>query len=161
MISHPFKPVYDKNSKILILGSFPSVISRKNEFYYGNSNNRFWKLMSYLFDEEISDSIDDKKEFLLRNHIALWDVIESCDINGSSDSSITNVKVNDIKSIIDNTKIDIIYTNGKKASELYNKYVYPVTGIKDMCLPSTSSANAGYHFKDLVKEYEMILKVKQ
>ena len=157
MMKHPFEPIYDKNSKILILGSFPSVVSRKQSFYYSNKNNRFWKIMPLLFNEKIGDSINERTEFLLRHHIALWDVIESCDINGSSDSSINNVKVNDIKGLLDKTDISTIFTTGKKAHELYIKYVYPQLGIEDINLPSTSSANARMKLDELVSTYGVIL----
>lgn len=156
MVKHPFKPIYDANSKVLILGSFPSVISRKKSFYYANKNNRFWKVMSNLYNEEISEENDNRIDFLLKHHIALWDVIESCEIKGSSDSSITDVKVNDIKGLLDTTDIKVIYTNGKKAEELYRKYIYPDINIESICLPSTSSANARYSLYDLINEYYCI-----
>ena len=113
--------------------------------------------MPLLFNEKIGDSNNERTEFLLRHHIALWDVIESCDINGSSDSSINNVKVNDIKGLLDKTDISTIFTTGKKAHELYIKYVYPQLGIEDINLPSTSSANARMKLDELVSTYGVIL----
>ena len=100
MTKHNIEPVYDQDSRILILGSFPSVKSREAKFFYHHPQNRFWKVLAALFQEEVPQTIEEKKTFLLRNHIALWDVIESCDIKGSSDSSITNVKVNDLDLIV-------------------------------------------------------------
>ena len=151
MIVHPLKPIYDKNSKVLILGSFPSVVSRNVGFYYGNKTNRFWKILEILFDEEIID----KKEFCLNHHIALWDVIYSCKIHGSSDSSISDVQVNDINSLISKTNIEVIFTTGSKANSIYTKYINDVS-IKQIALPSTSSANARIKLEDLVNSYSVI-----
>ena len=151
MIVHPLSPIYDKNSKVLILGSFPSVVSRNIVFYYGNKTNRFWKILEILFDEEIID----KKEFCLNHHIALWDVIHSCKIHGSSDSSISDVQVNDINSLISKTNIKVIFTTGSKANFIYTKYINDVS-IKQIALPSTSSANARMKLEDLVNSYSVI-----
>ena len=118
-VLHTLEPIYDENSRVLILGSFPSIKSREKMMYYSHPQNRFWKVMSILFNEEIVDKID----FLLRHNIALWDVIESCEIEGSSDSSIKNIKVNDIKMIVDKTKVVNIFVLGRKAMMLYNKYI--------------------------------------
>ena len=124
-IKHEFEPVFDKNSKILVLGTLPSVKSRENNFYYGHPQNRFWKLIAALCDEGIvPQTIEEKKQMLLRNHIAVWDVISECDIIGSSDSSIKNVVPVDLSVILDNADIDRIYANGGKAYELYMKYQY-------------------------------------
>ena len=152
-LEHTFGPVYDSESRILILGSFPSVKSREVNFYYGYRQNRFWKLMSLLFNEEI----EDKKAFLLKHHIALFDVIESCDIKGSSDTSIRNVKANDLSVILDKSKIEIIYLNGSKAYELYNKYCKDKYDIEAIKLPSTSPANASCSLNDLYNEWKIIL----
>lgn len=115
-IKHEFEPVFDKNSKILVLGTLPSVKSRENNFYYGHPQNRFWKLIAALCDEDIvPQTIEEKKQMLLRNHIAVWDVISECDIIGSSDSSIKNVVPVDLSVILDNADIDRIYANGGKA----------------------------------------------
>ena len=123
-VQHEFPPVYDEKSRILILGSFPSVKSREQEFYYGHPQNRFWKLMKRIFDcENVSlDTIDEKKQFLLDNNIALWDVIKSCDIKGSSDSSIKNIEPNDLELIVNNSDVKKIILNGGKAYELYEKF---------------------------------------
>ncbi len=149
MIIHPIEPVFNKNSKILILGSFPSVKSREEGFYYGHKQNRFWRVLSKICKCELPESKDDKKKMLLDYNIALWDVIKSCEIEGSSDSSITNVTVNDIKSIVENTDVKYIFTNGKKADNLYKKHLENEVKIKALCLPSTSPANASWSFEKL------------
>lgn len=153
---HNIQPIYNKDSQILILGSFPSVKSREAQFFYHHPQNRFWKILTPLYNYETLKSIDEKKEFLLTHHIALWDVIESCEIIGSSDSSIENVKVNDILSIIKNSSIKVIYTNGKKAHQLYQKYCLPMTHKQDICLPSSSPANAQYSLERLIEEWKII-----
>jgi hypoxanthine-DNA glycosylase len=147
-------PIFDKKSSILILGSFPSVKSRNINFYYGHPQNRFWRVLSNIFDVEIND----KGKFVLNHRIALWDVIESCDIKGSSDSSITNVKVNDILMIVNNSNITKIYTNGKVAQKLYDKYLKNVVGIEAVNLPSTSPANAIYTLDKLSSCWKIIKK---
>ena len=147
---HPFPPLYDEESKILILGSFPSVKSREMKFFYGHPQNRFWKVIASIFDEKIPESIEEKKELILRNHLALWDVIAECEITGSSDASIKNAKANDLSEILDNAPIQKIIVNGKTAEKLYIKYIEPVTGIKAVVLPSTSPANAAWSLERLV-----------
>ena len=147
---HPFPPLYDEESKILILGSFPSVKSREMKFFYGHPQNRFWKVIASIFDEKIPESIEEKKELILRNHLALWDVIAECEITGSSDASIKNAKANDLSEILDNAPIQRIIVNGKTAEKLYIKYIEPVTGIKAVVLPSTSPANAAWSLERLV-----------
>lgn len=157
-VNHELLPIYDNESKILILGSIPSPKSREYKFYYAHPQNKFWKILSYIFNVEIPNDNEFKKRFLLDNKIALWDVINSCNIVGASDSSIRNVKANDINMIINNSKVNTIFTTGKKANELYMKYCYPTTKIKAIYLPSTSPANcANYTFDDLVREYKIIL----
>ena len=154
---HEFGPVYDENSRILILGSFPSVKSREQAFYYGHKQNRFWKVTSALCNESVAETIEEKKAFLLRNRIALWDVIESCTIVGSSDSSIEDVRVNDINGLLGKTDIREIFLNGNKASALYRKYIYPVTGILGITLPSTSPANAAWSTEELIERWRVIV----
>ena len=158
MIIHPIQPVYDKDSKVLILGSFPSVKSREEGFFYGHPQNRFWKVTASIFDEEIPRTPQEKKAFLIRNHIALWDVIGSCDIDGSSDSSIRNVKVNDISMILTTADIKAIYLNGKKAYHLYQQYLEPVIQREGVCLPSTSPANAVWSLEKLKQAWSVIRK---
>lgn len=153
---HNIQPIYNDYSTILILGSFPSVKSREAQFFYHHPQNRFWKILASLFEENIPISIDDKKAFLLKHHIAVWDVIESCDIKGSSDSSIQNVKVNDLSIILNHSPIRYILTNGKKSHQLYQKYCLPITQIEDICLPSSSPANAQYSLEKLIHEWQII-----
>lgn len=127
-IEHTFAPVYDADSLVLILGTLPSVKSRENHFYYGHKQNRFWKVMADLCGEPVPETIEEKKKMLLTHHIAIWDVIQSCDIKGSSDSSIRNVKPTDIRRILAESQITRIYANGNKAEELYLKIQLPLTG---------------------------------
>lgn len=156
--THTFEPVFDKDSKILILGSFPSVKSRENHFYYGHPQNRFWKVMAYVLGEEVPTTIEEKKALLLSNHVAVWDVIASCKIIGSSDTSIKDVVVNDFSYILQHSAIERIYVNGSKAYELYHKYAEKTTGIKAVKLPSTSPANAAWNLEKLCKEWKTIVK---
>ena len=156
-IVHPLKPIYNKDSIVLILGSFPSVISRKNNFYYSNPKNRFWKILGIIFNEENLTTNKEKIDFLLNNNIALFDVIKSCEINGSSDSSIKNVIPNDINKLIKNSKVKYIFTNGNKAHELYQKYIFKSTKIVDIKLPSTSPANCQKDIEEkLIEHYRKI-----
>lgn len=156
-VSHTFPPVYDNNSQILILGSFPSVKSREYGFYYGHKMNRFWKVMAYVFDNQVPETIEEKKKILLSNRVALWDVIESCDIKGSSDSSIKNVIPADIKKLLNTVPIKRVYANGHTAFKLYKKYIYDDTKKEIELLPSTSPANAGWSFDKLKNEYKKVL----
>jgi hypoxanthine-DNA glycosylase len=160
MIIHPIAPVYDSSSKILILGSFPSVRSREEGFFYGHPQNRFWKVTSAVFGEETPKTIEEKKVFLLRNHIAVWDVIRSCDIEGSSDSSIRNVVPNDLCKILDSADIKAIYVNGKTAYRYYQKYTEKKTRREAVCLPSTSPANATWTMDKLIAEWKRIAEQK-
>ena len=155
-IVHSFEPVYDRASEILILGTLPSVKSRENNFYYGHKQNRFWKVLATLLKEPVPDTIEEKKAMLLAHRIALWDVIQSCDIKGSSDSSIKNVQPTDIGMILEKTNITRIYANGNKAGQLYKRYQFPVTGIEAMVLPSTSPANAAWSKKRLLTKWNQI-----
>ncbi len=154
--NHEFPPVYDKTSEILILGSFPSVKSREMHFFYGHPQNRFWKLISELYGEPKPETIEEKKSLLLKHHIALWDVIASCDIAGSSDSSIRNVVPNDISYIIERSRIRKIYANGGKAKQLYDRYLAKRVGMEAALLPSTSPANAAYSLECLKESWSMI-----
>ena len=143
-VEHTFEPVYDEHSRILILGTLPSVKSRENQFYYGHPQNRFWKVIAEITGEKVPVTIEEKKAMLLRNRIAIWDVIHSCKIIGSSDSSIQDVVVNDFSRLLENTRIEKIYANGGKAYELYQKYAFALTKREIYKLPSTSPANAGW-----------------
>lgn len=153
---HELNPIYSADSKVMILGSFPSVKSREVSFYYGNQRNRFWKVISSILERDVPESNRAKKEMILDCKIALWDVIQSCEINGSSDSSIKNAKVNNIERVLSETKVKLIVCNGKKAYDLFNKYV-GINSVKVMSLPSTSPANASYSFEKLVENYRIIL----
>ena len=157
-IVHSFEPVYDKDSEILILGTLPSVKSRENNFYYGHKQNRFWKVLATLLKEPVPDTIEEKKAMLLAHRIALWDVIQSCDIKGSSDSSIKNVQPTDIGMILEKTNVTQIYANGNKAGQLYKRYQFPVTGIEATMLPSTSPANVAWSFDRLCEAWRVILE---
>lgn len=152
MINHPLKPIYNKESKVLILGTMPSIKSREAGFYYAHPKNKFWILLEDLFNIKINN----KEQFLKNNNIALWDVIKSCEITGSSDSSIKNVVVNDIPSLVDKTRIKHIFCTGKTAYNLYNKYIYKKTKISAIYLPSTSPANCKISYEELKKEYQKI-----
>lgn len=152
-ITHSFAPVFDENSRILILGSLPSVKSREEGFYYGHPRNRFWRVMAEITGEELPQGIEEKKVMLWKHGIAIWDVIASCDIIGSSDSSIRNVEPVDIIRIMEKCRIEGIFTNGRTAGKLYRKYLQPVTGMVGVELPSTSPANASWSLERLVKEW--------
>ena len=158
-VNHEFGPYYNSDSKILILGSIPSVKSRELGFYYMHPQNRFWKVLSAVFNETVPDTIELKKNFLKRHYIALWDVITSCDIIGSSDASIKNVRVNDIKGLIDKTNIKYVFVTGKKALSLYDKYCYFKTNVKAIYLPSTSPANQTIKYDDLLGKYRLVAQV--
>lgn len=157
-LKHTFEPVFNKDSKVLILGSFPSVKSRENNFYYGHPQNRFWKVLAQIFEVEVPQSIEEKKTFLLEHNIAVWDVIESCMIIGSSDSSIKDVVVNDFSKVLENSSVERIYVNGGKAYELYHRYAEKQTGIPAIKLPSTSPANAAWNLDKLFSEWKKILR---
>lgn len=154
---HNIPPVFDSNSEILILGSFPSVKSREAEFFYAHPQNRFWRLISDIYNSPCPVTVSQKKELLLSNRIALWDVIKSCDIKGSSDSSIKNAVPNDIKYLLDNSNITRIFCNGALSYKLYNKYIFDVTNISAFKLPSSSPANATLSYENLRKLWTEIL----
>ncbi|RKM61779.1 DNA-deoxyinosine glycosylase [Butyrivibrio sp. XB500-5] len=156
MIVHPIPPLYYKNSRVLILGSFPSVKSREAQFFYGHPQNRFWNVIAAVLDEEVPNTIPEKKALLKRNKIALWDVIHSCDITGSSDSSIKNVTPNDLKTILDNSNVEAIYVNGKTAEKYYKKYTEKIIERSAICLPSTSPANAAWNMEKLIDAWKII-----
>ena len=158
-LKHTFDPVFDAESKILILGSFPSVKSRENNFFYGHPQNRFWKVMANVLNWKMPTTIEEKRKMLLENHVAVWDVIASCSIVGSSDTSIKDVVVNDFSKILENSKVERIYVNGGKAYELYHKYAEKVTGIKAVKLPSTSPANAAWSLEKLTKTWKEIIEI--
>jgi hypoxanthine-DNA glycosylase len=143
-IVYGLPPFFDSDSKVLILGSFPSVKSRQVEFYYGNNQNRFWRVLTSFFNEELPLTVPDKKSFLAKHNIALWDVVVSCEIKGSSDSSIKNVTVADINMLLSRTNVKTIIINGGTAAKLFNKYFNNAT-IPVIALPSTSPANVRFN----------------
>ena len=155
-ITHPIAPVYDSESRILILGSFPSVKSREAMFFYGHPQNRFWKVVAAVYGENVPMTVPERREFLIRNHIAAWDVIASCRITGSSDASIRDVTANDLSEILEAASISDIYVNGRTAEKMYRKYTEPVTGRECICLPSTSPANAAWSMERLVEAWSRI-----
>ena len=151
---HPIEPIYDDESTILILGSFPSVKSREAQFFYHHPQNRFWKILGAVFHDEVPQTIEQKKSFLHKHHIALWDVIASCEIQGSSDASIRQVTVNDLHRILESAQIEHIYTNGKLSHQYYQKYFH--FEIPCDCLPSSSPANASYSLEKLIDQWKII-----
>lgn len=156
---HEFAPVFNKDSRILILGTFPSVKSREQQFYYGHPQNRFWKVLSHITKEPIPTAIEEKKHLLLKRGIAIWDVIKSCEIIGSSDSSIRNVEAANIAYLLPQTSIQAIFGNGSKACELFEKYTAPsLSGFPELSsiqkLPSTSPANAAWSLERLCAFWE-------
>lgn len=152
-VAHEFEPVFNQDSRVLILGTFPSVKSRENQFYYGHPQNRFWKIIARLTDSEIPETIEEKKTVLLEHGIAIWDVIASCEIKGSSDSSIRNVVPADLNRILNECEICRIYANGGTAKKLYEKYSKSRTGREITGLPSTSPANAAFSIDRLMESW--------
>lgn len=157
-ITHTLPPIFNQNSKIIILGTMPSTASRKNNIYYGHPQNRFWKVLALIFDEPFPTTNVQKTEFALKHQIALWDVLASCDIINSNDQSIKNPQVNDLNLILKQANIQAIFTTGSKASQLYKKYLKPTINLPHYELPSTSPANC-YHYnvEKLIESYQIIL----
>lgn len=153
---HPIAPVYDRDSRVLILGSFPSVKSREQQFFYGHKQNRFWRVLAQILECEVPEDIPQKRAMLLTHHVAVWDVIANCEITGSSDASIRDVKPNDLSAILSAADIRAVYTNGRKAHQLYRKYIFPENGREAYLLPSTSPANAAFSLDRLVEEWKII-----
>ncbi len=156
IIVHPIEPLFDEHSRILILGTFPSPRSREGEFFYHHPQNRFWKVMAYLTDFPVPETIAQKKAMMLGNGIAVWDVIQICRITGASDSSIRDVVPTDLSIILDHAPIERIFANGAKAYDLYMKYSYPKTGRPIVKLPSTSPANAAWSLDRLIEAWSII-----
>ncbi|MBQ9773206.1 MAG: DNA-deoxyinosine glycosylase [Clostridia bacterium] len=153
---HPIEPVYDRESRVLILGSFPSVRSREEGFFYGHPQNRFWRVLAAVFDTRVPETVEEKRAFLLEHHIALWDVIASCTVAGSSDSSIRDVVPNELEQILSVSPIERIYVNGKAASRFYDRYQKERTGREAVCLPSTSPANAAWSLDGLTEAWRSV-----
>ncbi len=153
---HPIPPLYNENSEKLILGSFPSIKSREAMFFYGHPQNRFWKLIAKIFDEETPNTIEEKTKLILTHNLALWDSIHSCVITGSSDSSVKDVVANNLSVILNNSRVGQIYCNGALSHKMYMKYIYPQTKIKAAKLPSTSPANAAFSIDRLYEQWKII-----
>ena len=160
-VSHEFEPVWNKESRVLVLGTFPSVKSRQQKFYYGHPQNRFWKVTAALLGRRVPDTVEEKKRMLLEGHIAVWDVIDSCDIEGSSDSSIRNVKANDIGGLLGRTSIQAVSANGDKAYQLYLIYGREQAGMDIIQLPSTSPANAAWSLERLTEAWRVMERFLQ
>ena len=160
--THPFKPIFDKNSKILILGSFPSVISRKFGFYYTNPQNRFWRVLAGVLNSPLPESKDEKINFLLSHHIAIYDAAISCEIEGSSDAKMSKIVPVNLKPLFKEAKIKQVYANGGKAYEICKKYledeIIKATKNEVIKLPSTSPANAKFSLEKLVCEWQVVVK---
>ena len=155
---HPISPVFDARSEILILGSFPSVKSREEGFFYGHPQNRFWRVLAAVLSCEIPRTVEEKRAMLLENHIALWDVIGSCEIEGSSDASIRSVVPNEIERLLSQTKIRRVFVNGKTAEKYYNRYLRERLAMEATCLPSTSPANAAWSLDRLIAAWQIVRK---
>ena len=155
-IIHPIPPVFDEHSRILILGSFPSVKSREAGFFYGHPQNRFWKTLAAVLGQPLPETTEEKKRFLLSNHIALWDVAARCEITGSADSSMKQVVPNDLSEIFSLAEIKAVFVNGKTAEKYYRRLLYPVYAREAVCLPSTSPANAAKSQAALTEEWQII-----
>jgi hypoxanthine-DNA glycosylase len=155
-VVHPFEPVFDSRSRILVLGSLPSVLSRENRFYYGHPQNRFWRVLAAVFAEPTPETIDDKTAMLLRNGVALWDAVAECDIVGSSDASIRNVRPTDLARIFDACRIEAVFANGRTAAKYYDRYQKPLYGRPITALPSTSPANAAWSLERLCDAWSVL-----
>lgn len=156
LVTHEFDAFFDKDSRVLILGTIPSPKSREQGFYYGHPQNRFWKVLADVLGEEFPQTVEERKVFLKRNHIALWDVLESCEIKGASDVSIRNARPNDMNRILQTADIRAIFATGAKAAQLYKKLCFPECGVEAIRLPSTSPANCGCSYEKLREAYSQI-----
>ena len=156
LVTHEFDAFFDKDSRVLILGTIPSPKSREQGFYYGHPQNRFWKVLADVLDEEFPQTVEERKGFLKRNHIALWDVLESCEIKGASDVSIRNARPNDMNRILQAADIRAIFATGAKAAQLYKKLCFPECGVEAVRLHSTSPANCGCSYETLREAYSQI-----
>ena len=156
LVTHEFDAFFDKDSRVLILGTIPSPKSREQGFYYGHPQNRFWKVLADVLDEEFPQTVEERKGFLKRNHIALWDVLESCEIKGASDVSIRNARPNDMNRILQEADIRAIFATGAKAAQLYKKLCFPECGVEAVRLPSTSPANCRCSYETLREAYSQI-----
>lgn len=152
LVTHTIPPVFNASSKVLVLGSIPSPASRAQGFFYGHPQNRFWQVLSAVLGEPLPQTVEQKREMLLRRGIALWDVLYSCEIEGASDATIKNPVPNDFSRIFETAKIRKVFTTGKRAYALYTE----LTGGEAVCLPSTSPANRAVGIPRLMEAYSMI-----
>ena len=159
VIAHPFPPLYNSKSEILILGSFPSVKSREQKFFYGHPQNRFWRVLGMIYKAPAPETLQEKREFLLAHRIAVWDVIASCEIEGSADSTIRRVIPNNISEILESAPIKRIFVNGKTAEKYFNRYIKPKINKTAVCLPSTSPANAAWTPERLAAAWSVICNI--
>ncbi len=155
-VVHPFPPVFDRSSRILVLGSLPSVLSRENRFYYGHPQNRFWRVLAAVFSQPTPETIDEKTAMLLRHGVALWDAVAACDIVGSSDASIRNVEPTDLSRIFDACRIETVFANGRTAARYYERYQQPLWTKPIVTLPSTSPANAAWTLERLIDAWSIL-----
>ena len=158
-VVHGIDPVADERSRVLILGSFPSVKSRESRFFYGHPQNRFWRTLAAVLGEDVPKTVEEKRAFLLQNRIAVWDVVAECEITGSSDSTIKNVIPNEIERILNVAPIEQIFTNGATAHRFYGRYLQSRTGRAAICLPSTSPANATWSQERLIEAWQLVGKI--
>ena len=158
LVFHTIPPVYNEGSRVLLLGTMPSPKSRQAGFYYGHPQNRMWPVLARVFGEETPEGTEARRDFLLRHHIAMWDVLASCTIHGAEDSSIREALPNDIRPLLAAAPIEAIYTTGKKAFSLYRKYLLPMTGREAVCLPSTSPANCRWETMETLTAAYHVLK---
>ena len=156
-IEHPIPPLFDENSRILILGSFPSEASRRAAFFYSHPQNRFWRVLAGLYGEKTPESTGEKRAFALSRGIALWDVIASCEIRGSADASVRDAVPNDLSPILRGSRVERIFTNGRLAHTLYGRFQEKETGIGAIYLPSTSPAYAAFTLEKLIEQWKVIL----
>lgn len=155
-VTHEFGAFFDEESRVLILGTIPSPKSREQGFYYGHPQNRFWKVLADVLDKKTPQTVEERQIFLKENHIALWDVLESCEIKGASDVSIRNARPNDMNEILQVADIQAIFVAGTKAAKLYKKLCFPECGVEAVRLPSTSPANCGCSYEKLREAYSQI-----
>lgn len=154
---HTIEPVFDAHSRVLLLGTFPSPKSREMGFFYGHPQNRMWRVLSaVLGEDEVPQTVQERKQFLLNHGIAMWDVLASCSIEGAADSSIQDTQPNDLSQVFQAAQIQQVFTTGAKATELYRRYQLPVCGRDCHRLPSTSGANAAWSLERLIEAYSCI-----
>ena len=156
-VNHTFGPWFDARSRVLVLGTMPSPKSREDGLYYAHRQNRFWRVLPALYGlPSLVGHIPEQKQFLTEHHIALWDVLESCDICGASDASIRNPVPNDMNVVFSQAPIRAVFTTGTKAGALYRKHCFPFCGREAITLPSTSPANCAVSFEQLLERYAVI-----